>query len=245
LIRSKYNNLYGQLIVERKNLTDRTTAPVSSETSSVSSVRMQVNGDSHDRFAGINLYSIALMHGTVSLDNPIRLILDQDAMSGPQTNGSFAKMVYSVQRLQQMMPNWQGMLSLSGQLSNKNLTSAEKFSIGGAGTVRAFPVGELIGDAGHVATAEVRYAVPQLKFGDLDVVSTLFYDVGHVTRNHDNSRINAGNNGRTISGYGVGLNVGYSNKYLLKLSLAWPGVGISENEPGKTPRLQAQAIVGF
>jgi len=245
LIRSKYNNLYGQLIVERKNLTDRTTAPVSSETSSVSSLRLQVNGDSHDSLAGINLYSISLMHGSVSLDNPDRRSLDQDMLSGPHTEGSFAKLAFSVQRLQQVMPGWQAMFSLSGQFSNKNLAGAEKFAIGGAGTVRAFPVGELIGDAGYAATAEMRYAVPQLKVGALDVVGTLFYDFGHVTKNHDNSLVNAQNNQRSISGYGVGLNFGYGDKYLLKLAVAWPGAGISENEPNKKPRFLAQAIFGF
>jgi hemolysin activation/secretion protein len=245
LIRSKYNNLYGQLIVERKNLLDRTTAPVSSETSSVSSLRLQVNGDSHDSLAGVNLYSISLMHGSVSLDNPDRRFLDQDVMSGPHTEGAFAKLAYSIQRLQQWMPGWQGMFSLSGQFSSKNLASAEKFSIGGNGTVRAFPVGELIGDAGYAATAEMRYAVPQLKVGDLDVVATLFYDFGHVTKNHDNRRVNASNNARSISGYGVGFNLGYREKYLLKVAVAWPGVGISQNEPDKKPRILAQAIFGF
>jgi hemolysin activation/secretion protein len=245
LIRSKYNNLYAQFIVERKNLTDRTTAPVSMETSSVSSARLQVNGDSHDGLAGVNQYSISLMHGSVSLDNPDRISLDQNPLSGPHTEGPFAKLVYSTQRLQQLTLNLQGMFSLSGQFSNKNLTSAEKFSIGGAGTVRAFPVGELIGDAGYAATAELRYAVPQMKSGDFDVVSTLFYDVGHVTRNHDNRRVNAATNERTISGYGVGLNLGYGNKYLLKVSVAWPAIGTSESEPNKKPRLLAQAIIGF
>jgi hemolysin activation/secretion protein len=245
LIRSKYNNLYGQLIVERKNLTDRTTAPVSSETSSVSSLRLQVNGDSHDSLAGINLYSISLMHGSVSLDNPDRRSLDQDILSGPHTEGSFAKLAYSIQRLQQWMPGWQAMFSLSGQVANKNLAGAEKFSIGGAGTVRAFPVGELIGDAGYAATAEMRHAVPQLKIGDLDVVATLFYDFGHVTKNHDNRLVNAGSNARSISGYGIGLNLGYGERYLLKVAVAWPGVGVSENEADKKPRMLAQAIFGF
>lgn len=245
LIRSKYSNLYGQLIVERKNLTDRTSAPVSSETSSISSLRLQVSGDSHDNLAGINLYSISLMRGSVSLDNPDRRTLDQDILSGPHTQGSFAKLAFSIQRLQQWMPGWQGMFSLSGQVANKNLAGAEKFAIGGAGTVRAFPVGELIGDAGYAATAEMRYAVPQLKIGALDVVATLFYDVGHVTKNHDNRLINASNNVRSISGYGVGLNLGYGDKYLLKVAVAWPGAGVSENEPDKKPRLLAQAIFGF
>jgi hemolysin activation/secretion protein len=245
LIRSKYNNLYAQFIVERKNLTDLTTTPVSSEGSSISSIRLQMNGDSHDGHAGLNLYSIGLMQGTANLNNRDRLALDQDALFGPHTDGSFAKLLYSAQRLQQVMPNWQAMFSISGQFSNKNLISAEKFTIGGAGTVRAFPVGELIGDTGYAASAELRHAMPQMVFGGLDLVTTLFWDVGHVTRNYDNSRIKVGNNGRTISGYGVGLNVGYTKKYLLKVSLAWPGSGTSESEPDKKPRLLAQAILGF
>ena len=245
LIRSKNNNLYAQLIVERKNLTDRTTTPVASEGNRIASARLQLNGDSHDNLAGVNAYSISLMQGDLSIDNVDRRALDQNAATGGHSQGSFGKLVYSFQRLQQFMPGLHGLFSVSGQLANKNLHSGEKFSVGGDSTVRAFPVGEMVGDAGYTATAEMRYAVPQLKMGRLDVVTTLFYDFGHVTKNHDNNLIKAVSNQRSISGYGAGLNLGYGDHYLVKLALAWPAAGVSENEPDKKPRIWVQASYSF
>ena len=245
LIRSKDHNLFAQVIVERKKLTDRTTTPVASESNSLTSGRFQLNGDSHDSLAGVNVYSISLMRGDLSIDNAARQFEDQNATTGAHTAGSFGKLVYSFQRLQQFMPGLHGMFSVSGQVANKNLHSGEKFSIGGDSTVRAFPIGELVGDSGYTATAEMRYAVPQLKIGKLDVVSTLFYDFGHVTKNHDNELLKNLSNERSISGYGLGFNIGYADNYLLKLAVAWPGSGVSENEPNKKPRIWAQASYGF
>ena len=243
LIRSKNANLFVQLIAEKKQLTDQITTPYSSEKSALSSVRLQLNGDARDDFAGTTLYSLSVMRGNLSLNNAIRQTEDQDAATGAHTNGGFDKLVFSAQRLQQLVPSLNGMFSVSGQITNKNLHPAEKFSIGGENTVRAFPVGELVGDQGYTATTELRYAIPGLKIGKLDVVSTLFYDYGQVTQNHDNSLIKTSNNKRTISGYGLGLNLGYGDDALIKLAIAWPLIGVSQVEPNKRTRLWA--YVGY
>ena len=245
LIRSKDHNLFAQFSVERKKLTDRTTTPAAEEGNSLTSAHLQLNGDSHDSLAGVNVYSVSFTRGDLSIDNSGRQFDDQNPVTGAHTAGSFSKLVYSFQRLQQFMPGLHGMFSVSGQFSDKNLHSGEKFSIGGDSTVRAFPVGELVGDAGYTATAELRYAIPQLKKDKLNVVGTTFYDFGHITKNHDNALLKSLTNTRSISGYGVGLNLGYGDNYLLKLAVAWPGTSASENEPNRTPRIWAQASYGF
>ena len=243
LMRSKDSNVFAQLIVEKKQLMDRTTTPEAAEKSALKSVRVQLNGDLRDALVGVNVYSVSVMRGNLSIDTSARQLQDLGE-AGAHSAGAFNKLIYSVQRLQQFLPGLHGMFSTSGQLSNKNLHSSEKFSVGGMGTVRAFPVGELVGDQGYTASAELRYAVPQLKTDKLDVVATLFYDYGRMTLNHDNTALKNPANTRAISGYGVGVNLGYAERFLLKVAIAWPAIGaIADSGGGR--RISAQAVYSY
>ena len=68
------------------------------------------------------------------------------------------------------------LLKASSQISSRNLDSSERFYLGGARGVRAYPQGEASGDEGILGSLELRYhtSVPGL------TVST-YYDAGHVT----------------------------------------------------------------
>ena len=89
-------------------------------------------------------------------------------------------------------------MTLSGQLAADNLNSSEKYSLGGAYGVRAYPQGEASGDEGSMLNVELTHNfMPQVQ-------GVLFYDYGHVKINHNNFA--ATDNGRTIAGAGVGLN---------------------------------------
>jgi hemolysin activation/secretion protein len=222
LVRRKDENMFAELVVEHKKLTDRIEKPTfSEEERTLSSVRLQLNGDLIDRWAGLNVYTVSATRGRSRINDPVRLGFDQ-ASDGPNTAGNFTKALYAFERLQQFSPSLYGKLSVSGQVANRNLHSAEKFAIGGESTVRAFPVGSIVGDQGYTATAEMRWAIPALQVARFTVMNTLFYDVGRVTVNHDNSRLNDEINSRRISGYGVGLNIGYAERTQLRLSAAWP-----------------------
>jgi len=50
-------------------------------------------------------------------------------------------------------------------MASRNLTSAEKFSLGGATGVRAYPSGEALGDTGYVFQGELRYIIPASRSG--------------------------------------------------------------------------------
>ncbi|MDL2358402.1 MAG: ShlB/FhaC/HecB family hemolysin secretion/activation protein [Pseudomonadota bacterium] len=251
LRRGRNSNLYTQLMLERKNLEDRTTSPFSSDKHALTSARFQLSGDARDDFAGVTVFNVSLAAGKLHDDDPVRVA--NDAL-GLQTEGNFAKLLFSVQRLQQLLPGLHGMFSASGQYTNKNLTSAEKFSIGGDSTVRGFPVGTLVGDQGATATAELRWTPAALKFDRLDLAGVAFYDIGRVTRNHDNSRDLNPINTSTISGYGVGFNIAYGYSFLFKLSVAWPVKGLEQfdvasgtriNEPKSGARAWALASYAF
>ncbi len=97
---------------------------------------------------------------------------------------------------------WGLLLRGSGQLSDKNLDASRKFSIGGARSVRAWPLGEASGDGGALAQTELRYRWQGFEpFG--------FADIGRVRFNHTpwdtGPRAKAASTGRTLAGAGLGL----------------------------------------
>ena len=104
------------------------------------------------------------------------------------------------------------LLSLSGQQANKNLNSSEKFSLGGASGVRAYPQGEGSGDQGLLANIELQRNLTA------QVQGVVFYDFGQVDINRN--PFAAGSNTRSLGGVGVGLN-GQIEKLQLKTSVAW------------------------
>jgi Hemolysin activation/secretion protein len=115
--------------------------------------------------------------------------------------------------LQRLTDNNHLYLSFSGQRANKNLDSSEKFSLGGAYGVRAYPQGEGIGDEGYLAILELRHKLS----GWAQCI--LFYDTGSVTINHSPFGPAAPNT-RNLSGAGFGANVMLVGLQI-KASLAW------------------------
>ena len=129
-----------------------------------------------------------------------------------------------------------GKLSLSAQLrgqwANKNLDSSEKFSLGGASGVRAYPSGEAYGDSGWLGSVELRYAVlPQM-------AASMFYDAGAVRVNAKPYLLTS--NERSLSGVGIGL-AGAYDAFDWRMTLAWRNGEPSTSEPDKKPRFWAQA----
>jgi hemolysin activation/secretion protein len=131
-------------------------------------------------------------------------------------------------------------LVLSGQKANKNLGSSEKYSLGGASGVRAYPQGEGNGDEGWLANLELRHSwTSQLQ-------GLVFYDLGSVSVNH--RPFAATPNLRDIAGAGLGLNAQFGSVQL-KAAVAWRTQGgPAQSEPATingNPRLWIQASGQF
>ena len=131
--------------------------------------------------------------------------------------------------------------AISGQQANKNLDSSEKFSLGGANGIRAYPQGEASGDEGQRATLELRQAFGQ------GLQGTVFYDFGRIKLNKTPFGSPAANS-RTLAGAGVGLNASTS-QVQLRSSLAWRTDGgqptsVSQAN-AKNPTLWLQAMMAF
>lgn len=181
-----------------------------------SQATLTLNGDARDALlgGGISVFSLAYNGGRLNIETPAARTID-DATA--RANGRFDKWNLNLLRMQSLSERLSAYFSLSGQKANKNLDSSEKFILGGANGVRAYPQGEASGDSGYVATAELRYA---LNFSSLPGVLQpfMFVDAGGVTINQ--SPFAASANTRHLAGGGIGLSWTRANDFQVKLTLA-------------------------
>jgi len=196
----------------------------------ITSASLGFSGDHIDRFSGQTRWGLTLTQGSVGLEEGSSYQFN-DAQ-GPQTEGSFTKLNYSLQRYQSLPLD--GLFfnaSLNGQWASGNLDSAEKFQLGGPDGVRAWPVGEGIGDNGWIANLELRQILSQPDWGRVEAFG--FYDVGGITQYADLNPgiVYDGPNSYTLDGYGVGLSLTYGERGSLQLVYAHKG----KDNPNPTP----------
>lgn len=172
-------------------------------------------GDVVDLWGGQTRWNAGYGVGRVDL-SAHRLNQSIDAANA-RTEGDFRKGNWQAVRLAPIgeKTDWSWLLSASGQSSNKNLDTAEKFQLGGPTGVRAYPVGEGLGDRGWLASAELRYRIGDTPVGDVNVFG--FYDMGSVTQF---ARLFAGAlpgrpntpNTYNLSGLGIGAGTSIGNQ---------------------------------
>lgn len=237
-IRSQISNLSATLTWEDKKLGDRTDAPITTSDKHIQLANLGLAGNHQDALggAGFTSFDLSLVAGRLSMDAASRTA---DATSA-QSNGAFTRLACNVNRLQRVTDADTLSVAFSGQQAGKNLNSSEKFYLGGANAVRAYPQGEASGDQGWLANLELRHNFAQA------VQGVMFYDAGSVTINRN--QFAAGANTRNLSGAGVGANVNLSGVQI-KTWLAWRTAGGQPtSEPAtlnRHPRLWLQASRQF
>src|SRR5450830_126222 len=238
LIRSQRGNLSATLSWEHKHLVGKTDTPQSNITKDVNLVALGLSGNRQDSLggAGNTSFEVNLASGHLNMD-ALSETLDQ---ASAQTDNQFARLSYNLSRLQRVSDNNNLYLAVAGQEASKNLNSSEKFSLGGANGVRAYPQGEASGDRGWLANLEWRYRFrPNLQ-------AVIFYDAGSVDFNRN--PFTTASNRRTLSGGGIGLDA-LLEKWQFKTYLAWPfSGGAPTSEPADathSPRLWALASYSF
>lgn len=156
---------------------------------------LAANGDVIDGWQGKTWWNLGLSSG--------RLNTYGDPSSA---EGGFTRFNWSAARLAPISTDgslsW--FASFSGQYAGHNLDSVEKFQLGGPNGVRAYPVGEGLGDHGMLATLELRKTLASTRIGDFGVFG--FVDAGQVTqfRNLGPADQLSGPNRYSLKGYGVG-----------------------------------------
>jgi hemolysin activation/secretion protein len=240
LVRSQFFNLSTSAAYENKRLNDRvdSTATVTEKRTSTTSLGLAGNMQDAWGGGGINTFELSLALGRLSIDSPNTLAIDA---ASARSNGLYSRVSYSAGRLQRLTDATRLSVSLVGQKANKNLDSSEKFSLGGANAVRAYPQGEAVGDEGQRASVELQHTLTG------SVQGLLFYDVGRVTASK-NPFGPAAANSRTLAGAGIGLDVTFTS-LRLRSSLAWRTHGgaptSTPQDSTKTPTIWFQATTVF
>ena len=167
LVRSRMFNLYASAGAENKSFYTQDTTGIRSDYESYS-VRTGLSGNRFDDLAGggANSASVQMLWGRLTS-------MRQHSLLGT-IDPNYHKLSYSFSRQQTLVGDHSLLLSLQGQHATQLLDTSEKFYIGGAQSVRAYPASELGGERGQLLTAEWRWRV------DSAWVVTAFVDHGRV-----------------------------------------------------------------
>jgi hemolysin activation/secretion protein len=209
---TQQSKLNGTASWEQKHLTDYVDATATVTEKHVRLVSFGVSGTHQDTLGGGGLSSLSLSvaFGDLSIDSVVARLIDEVSA---HSNGRYIRFSYSASRLQRLTSRTLVSLSLSGQRANKNLDTSEKFSLGGADGVRAYPQGEDIGDEGYMVNLELRQSVRTALQG------VLFYDAGSVITNRKPFDPLAPNS-RKLAGAGIGVDARLAGLQI-KATLAW------------------------
>lgn len=199
LVRSRQANLYGQLEYDGKRLRDRIDVTATRTDRHLDNWVLSLNGDVRDGFlgGGVSAWSVAWTHGRTRFDDAAAE--QADALS-TRTRGRFSKWNASLSRVQGLGARDTLYMNLAGQWANGNLDSAEKMTVGGPYTVRAYDVGALSADTGYVGSAEWRHELGNLA-GRWQALA--FAESARVRINRD--PWTPAQNRATLSGAGIGL----------------------------------------
>ncbi len=201
LLRSREANIYAQLEFDEKRLRDRIDVSDLRTDRHLGNWVLSLNGDTRDTLfvGGINAWSIAWTNGRNTFDDDAARASDA---STARTTGGYSKWNLNFSRLQGLTSRDSLYVNVAMQWADTNLDSAEKMSVGGPYSVRAYDIGAISGDTGYLATVELRHDLGGWISGQWQVLA--FADNAFVKVNrHPWSN---GINSATLTGTGVGLN---------------------------------------
>lgn len=236
-VRSRALSLYGEAQYEAKRLVDRVGVTATQTDKTLDNWVFGINGNSVDGLGwgggGSNNFALSYTLGNLGMDAASQSI---DAATA-RSSGRFGKTSASFQRLQRLTDATNFYFSYMQQWADKNLDSAEKFILGGAYGVRAYPQGEAGGDEGQLLTAELRWRANE----SWQVLG--FYDDGHATINR-NPWLVSGNTWH-LAGAGTGI-IFNMDKTVASLSAAWRTEADSPtSDKDRKPRVWFQAVHYF
>lgn len=232
--RSRTDNVSLQLGYDHKNYRDMidNSGSVTNKLSHAAS--LGISGDSRDKLwgGGVNAYSVQWYNGTSSA---------QANLATPVT-GHWEKTVYSLLRQQTLTNRLFLQTTLSGQLASTSLDSSERYSLGGATGVRAYPADEASGDEVWLFSGQLHWGIP-LRQPNQVLQLIGFYDTGvsHIEKDSPGP-----DNRRSLSGAGLGALWGEPGNYLVKFNYAWKvGHTAAQSDTDKNGRLWLQGVKYF
>ena len=139
-----------------------------------------LSGDFVDQWlldGAINNAKFIFDHGKNDLENSPNYATD---ISNSHTHGIFNRTQLSFRRDQFLKNDYTMVIKGSGQLTDHNLDSSQKFYLGGPTGVRAYPSSEGSGSEGYLLNLELKKDLP------FNLTGSIFYDEGYVRQNVDN-----------------------------------------------------------
>jgi hemolysin activation/secretion protein len=238
LVRSRDFNLYGQVQYDRMDLHDDIGASAIRTDRHLDNWTLSVTGDARDGFlsGGVTTWSTGWTAGSVGFDNAQAQLADAGSA---RTEGGFSRWNGSFARLQRLSATNSLYLAFSGQWANGNLDSAEKMNIGGPYTVRAYEMGAISADMGHLETIEFRHDFVLTPNSQWQAVA--FIDSAHVTINR-NTWV-SGINSATLSGAGAGLDWTGPHQWHARVYVATP-IGPTPVVVGSTSSTRVWVEIG-
>lgn len=198
IVRTRQKNLYFSAGADLKRFDNQsngtTTTRYQSRTLTLGVTAHALDDGSVDK---VSMASLIWLNGLLDLNGSPNQAAD--ALT-TQTEGRFNKFRYTLSRRQMISSNWSFQGMLAGQWANKNLDSSEKFYLGGASGVRAYPTSEGGGALGTLVNLELRRRI------DEAFTFSTFYDWGQITINLKNDFPGSHQlNGYMLRGAGVSL----------------------------------------
>lgn len=247
LVRRTGLNLQLSAQLERQSF-DNAVAGVQLSDKTIDRATFGLAGESPDGFGGGGLtqFSLSLSSGRLDLArNAADLAADA---SGPQRQGHFRKLQWSLSRLQRLTARDTLLASLSGQVASRNLDSAEKLGVAGSQGVRAYASAEPSGDDARLLSLEWRHQWnDQLAF-------SAFHERAWLRRDHRENSASLPPNRYGIAGSGLGLSWGRADALLVRAAVAWrqgdnparnPANGADADGSRRNPRLNLALLKNF
>ncbi len=209
VIRSRNADLNLQVGYNNSRMRDLVDTAGTASEKSTSSTTLGISGNSFDSLwgGGTNSYSLTGYRGSVNTRSN----------TAAPTSSKWEKVTYNLIRQQKLGERMAFQAAFSGQFASTNLDSSEKFSLGGANSVRAYANGEVSGDEGWLLINELQWTLQNKDTGVLKMI--MFYDVGVATISKNPAC--TGENRKRLAGTGLGFSWNVPNDCTVRINYAW------------------------
>jgi len=236
LLRTRTVNAYVQLQYDDKRLRDRVDVTDTRTDRTLGNWVLTLNGDVRDDVlaGGVSVWNVAWTAGRTGFDDAAAGLADA---ASARTRGGFSKWNANGSRIQSLGAHDTLYVNAAAQWADSNLDSAEKMTVGGPYTVRAYDVGAVSSDTGYFASAELRHDFGTTAAGRWQ--ATAFVEGAHVKINR--RPWTATDNTASLSGAGLGLLWDGPNAWRANLSVATP-IGARPAQLASTSSVRAWLI---
>lgn len=212
LVRSRPANLYLNLSAEDKAFDNWATGTLSTAYA-VRSLTLGLAGNRVDDWGagGVSSGSVQLVRGQLDLSGSPN---ESAVAATTRAAGRYHVLRVRANRLQTLNETFSLQGSASVQAADRNLDSSEKFYLGGAQGVRAYPSSEAGGSTGWMLNAELRKRLPR------GWTAAAFYDLGEVRQNHRNDFLGAPPRNTSLL-HGAGLSVTWQHESGWTTRMTW------------------------